>query len=332
MSSSIVAIESIVNNSFGTGFVICNDEKGVYILTCAHVVDDVKIPIVENVLAKVVAEGSFIDMAILYVSRLNLSPLTLQIGECNSSDVKVIGFSTFNQKFTQKKYINATLYRESIELHSKKNELFYRVRKIKAKDGFNFDRGNSGSPVICKNSGKVIGIISNKEGSSIAYAIDISYLREVWKDMPHELLEREAKTIIGKNAKSKSSIKGYILLLVVSIATAIAVFLGINKSSPILKKPPIYSEMSQSQLETKAFQALINRDYRTSMNIFFILNRRYPKAKSYYEIAQLLKKHINSLDSRFTQRFVIREIIKRYSWKIPKETIEALRKELKDIE
>lgn len=188
MKKSVVNIESVSNNSFGTGFVIDSNSKGVYILTCQHVLDDVETPVVENVLAKVIAKGEFIDMAVLYVSKLDLTPLALQTFECPKLDVEVIGFSVFNKTLTQKKHIDATLYTKSIELHSKEDDEFYTVRKIKANDGFNFERGNSGSPVICKSSGAVIAMISNKEGSELAYAIDINNLQTIWKDVPQELL------------------------------------------------------------------------------------------------------------------------------------------------
>jgi len=147
MKNSVVNIESVINNSFGTGFVIDRDEKGVFVLTCQHVLDDVVTPVVESVLAKVVAKSDFIDMAVLYVSKLHLEPLSLQVDECDSLDVEVIGFSHFNKSLSQKKHIDATLYKESIELHSNNDDLFYTIRKIKANDGFNFDRGNSGSPL-----------------------------------------------------------------------------------------------------------------------------------------------------------------------------------------
>ena len=188
MKNSIVNIESVSNKAFGTGFVIDADDKGVYILTCQHVLDDVETPVVENVLAKVIAKGEFIDMAVLYVSKVAIKALPLQTKSSDNLEVEVIGFSTFNKTLTQKKHIKATLYEEAIELHSKENDEFYTVRKIKANDGFNFDRGNSGSPVISKSSGTVIAMISNKEGSDLAYAIDIENLKRVWKDVPLTLL------------------------------------------------------------------------------------------------------------------------------------------------
>ncbi len=190
MKNSIVKIESISNKSFGTGFVIDSDENGVYILTCQHIVDDVATPIVvEKVLAEVIAQDSFVDMAILYVSKLDLEPLSLQKERCNKLEVDIIGFSHFNQDMTQKKYISATLYTEAVELHSNENSKYFNVHKIKTDDGFRLERGNSGSPVICKKTKNVIAMISNKEGSNIGYAIDIEQLKNIWKEMPKDLLE-----------------------------------------------------------------------------------------------------------------------------------------------
>jgi len=205
MRDSVVSIESVSNNSFGTGFVIDSDEKGVYILTCQHVLDDVVTPVVENVLAKVIAKGGFIDMAVLYVSKLHLKSLPLQTQECDKLAVEVVGFSSFSQNLTQKKHIKATLYQELIELHSKEEDDYYTVRKIRADDGFNFDRGNSGSPVICKNSGNVIAMISNKEGNDIGYAIDIANLKEVWRDAPERLFTKPKAKIEPVSGTKKES-------------------------------------------------------------------------------------------------------------------------------
>ena len=199
MKKSIVKIESISNKSFGSGFVIDSDENGVYILTCQHILDDVATPIVvEKTLADVIVQDGFIDMAILYVSNLQLEPLPLQKENCNKLEVDIIGFSHFNQDMTQKKYISATLYDEAVELHSNENSKHFNVHKIKTDDGFRLERGNSGSPVICKKSQNVIAMISNKEGSNIGYAIDIEQLENIWKEMPKGLLEgkkREPKDL-----------------------------------------------------------------------------------------------------------------------------------------
>jgi len=207
MKSSVVNIEGVNSNAFGTGFVIDSNDKGVFILTCQHVLDDVGTPTIENVLAKVIAKGEFIDMAVLYVSKLHLDPLPLQTQKCNTLDVDVIGFSTFNQTLTQKKHIDATLYKENIELHSKEDDIFYDVHKIKAKDGFNFDRGNSGSPVICKQTGNVIAMVSNKEGSEIGYAIDIVNLKRIWEKVPQKLFSTIIEQPVQEELQKKETIE-----------------------------------------------------------------------------------------------------------------------------
>ncbi len=185
MVKSIVQIESKKenNNSFGTGFVIDQDAKGVYVLTCQHVIDDVEIPVIDALETEIIAQSDFIDMAVLYIPNLQLEPLPLQVDKCKSREVDVIGFSQFNHKLSQKKHIIATLFKNPIELHSSEDDSFYFARKIKANDDYSFDRGNSGSPVICQKSGCVIAMVSNKEGSDIAYAIEIASLEEVWKQL-----------------------------------------------------------------------------------------------------------------------------------------------------
>ena len=272
MRNSIVNIESVSNNSFGTGFVIDSDEKGVYVLTCQHVLDDVETPVVENVLAKVIAKGTFIDMAVLYVSKLHLKALPLQTQECDHLDVEVIGFSHFNQNLTQKKHINATLYQECIELHSKEDDCYYNVRKIKANDGFNFDRGNSGSPVICKSSGNVIAMISNKEGNDIGYAIDIVNLKEIWKDAPNNLFEtykaaieqvsgtktenpKKEKNIAVSTQENGSSKVKYLIALAVILGVGFGAYSSLAPKKPT-KQEQLANENRAKQIEFKRQQLL----------------------------------------------------------------------------
>ena len=192
MLNSIVSIESLneKNDSFGTGFVIHNDDSGAFILTCRHVIEDVQEPMVNEVAANIITNSDFIDMVVIYVPGLRVNPLPLQVDPCDTLHVEVIGFSHFSQEITQKKHIEATLFRQKVELHSNENDDFYVARKIKANNDFTFDRGNSGSPVICKKSAHVIGMISNKRGKEIGYAIEIDNLEKVWKEIPKDLLER----------------------------------------------------------------------------------------------------------------------------------------------
>lgn len=207
VKQSIVNIESLATNSFGTGFVIESDENGVYVLTCKHVLEDVVHPIVESVVAKVVATGEFIDMAVLYVPKLKLPQLSFQKESCPNLEVEVIGFRNFSPCSLQKEHIDATLYKEYIEIHSKEDDHFYNVRKIKAQDGFNFERGNSGSPVICKKTKKVIAMLSNKEGNSLAYAVNIDNLEKIWKEAPPYLFKKQEKPKKVVNEKRTPTIE-----------------------------------------------------------------------------------------------------------------------------
>ena len=252
MRNNIVAITSSENGSFGTGFVIDSDLKGCYVLTCQHVVDDVKTPIIENYMAKIITDKSFIDMVVLYVENLYLEPLSLEEDSCENLKVEVIGFSDFNKSVKQKEYIEATLYPEYIELHSHEDStLFYNVRKIKAEDGFDFNRGNSGSPVFCKKSGNIIAMISNKEGNSIAYAIDIVNLKKVWGTMP-SLIEK------SKLKRKKRKISVVISILTFIIAIAILFIWNYNKNRVV----PHVESMSIEEM---------NRDIRTDsmFHIFY---------------------------------------------------------------
>jgi hypothetical protein len=185
MLSSIVHIESADKNnkSFGTGFVIDNDEHGAYILTCQHVLDEVGKAMIEDQAVEVVAKSDFLDMAVIHIETLNIQALPLQLESCESKEVHAIGFATFSKDLVQKKKIHATLFNERIELHSKVDDSFYVVLRLKANDDYSFERGNSGSPVICQKTGAVIAMISNKEGANIAYAIEIACLKEIWKDL-----------------------------------------------------------------------------------------------------------------------------------------------------
>ena len=190
MLNSIVHIESSdkSNKSFGTGFVIDNDEYGAYILTCQHVLEEVGLPVIEDEPVEVVAQSDFLDMAVIHVHGLQVKALPLQTKPCNHNHVHAVAFATFSNDLVQKKQIQATLFDEVIELHSKVDDAFYVVRRVKANKDYTFQRGNSGAPLFCKESGAVIGMISNKEGSDIAYAMEIASLQEIWKNLKNLLL------------------------------------------------------------------------------------------------------------------------------------------------
>jgi hypothetical protein len=95
MTNSLVLITNSENQSFGTGFVIRNERKHSYILTCSHVVENTpKSLLVDSVKAKIIYQGSSdgLDLAILKAP-INKEPLKLMESNCNEFEIK--GFRSF---------------------------------------------------------------------------------------------------------------------------------------------------------------------------------------------------------------------------------------------
>lgn len=194
MINNIVHISSAntENRSFGTGFVIENNEHGVYILTCEHVLRAVQSPMVESHELEIIAQNDFLDMAIVFIPSLDYEKMTLQLSSCPSLEVKSVAFSSFKEGLVQKSTIRATLFKDFIELHSTKDDSFYLIKKIKADEDYIFSKGNSGAPIICTKTGDAIAMLSNKEGHNIAYAIGVSCIKNLLEQL-HENQELREK-------------------------------------------------------------------------------------------------------------------------------------------
>ena len=195
MNNSILLIQSqdSKNSSMGTGFVIYQDEFGSYILTCAHVVEQVIHPKIKNKEAVVKAIGSneTVDLAVLYVNGLYAEPLKLQNKKSQTTNVYLEGYSQFDKKKNQQKKREARIL-TSVNLENKVDNSSYELLQIIAKDEHEIEAGNSGSPLICKESGKVIGVVSNNRGVKQGYAIAIKHLSDIGLDnLPPLLIENE---------------------------------------------------------------------------------------------------------------------------------------------
>ena len=185
MSNKIVHIESSnkENRSFGTGFVIKSNLQGTYILTCQHVLDSVQNASIESKAVEIIAQNSFLDMAIIFLPALRSEEMILQLKACDDLSITSIAFSSFKKDLVQKSTIHATLFKDFIELHSTEDDAFYLIKKIKADEDYNFSKGNSGAPIICKHTGNVIAMLCNKEGSNIAYAIGVSSIKKLLEQL-----------------------------------------------------------------------------------------------------------------------------------------------------
>ncbi|MDE5123036.1 MAG: SUMF1/EgtB/PvdO family nonheme iron enzyme [Trichodesmium sp. St19_bin1] len=218
LEDSIVLIKSAKENRknvIGTGFIFYKKQNYTYLLTCAHVVEDVggeENIRVNNIPAEVIKIGDVqgFDLAILKVNKnFSLPSLNLMIlygEEEKKLEVKIPGFYLWSQ--------NNALRRQTI-----KGEMIVEVdgerafqlienmpedvavEKLEIKKG-RLRLGYSGSPVIDINTGLVVGIVTHKvdvdgEGR-FGRAISIEALEKIWSEIPNEVskqIEREAKTI-----------------------------------------------------------------------------------------------------------------------------------------
>ena len=209
MRASIFLIQSHDegNRSMGSAFAIYQDDKGLYLLTCAHVIEQVVHPKIDEYPVEIIAMGSAqgIDLALLRIPPLEVTPLPLSLAPCASREVQVIGYSLFNRDKYQAKVRQATLLGEPLTLKGINDGSTYRAWQIIAKDHHEIESGNSGSPLICTQGGRVIAVVSNHRGVGEGYAIAIEHLGDIWEGMPEGLLhdDRHLNPFVGLSAFSR---------------------------------------------------------------------------------------------------------------------------------
>jgi len=189
MTNSLVLITNSENQSFGTGFVIRNERKHSYILTCSHVVENTpKSLLVDSVKAKIIYQGSSdgLDLAILKAP-INKEPLSLIESECD--DFKIFGFKNFEKDNHILEPIECRLDTK-VELRPQP-EMMVSAWKLNIDKSDIIVGGYSGSPLICKESGKVVAVISNRKGTKDGYAIAIENLKTIWADIPRTLIKKK---------------------------------------------------------------------------------------------------------------------------------------------
>lgn len=171
-------------------------------------------------------------------------------------------------------------------------------------------------------------MISNKEGSDIAYAIDIENLKTIWESVPQGLFDNLDPIPSPKPNLNLSSFMKYIALFLLLIALTV----GAYKIIPLIvnkyKQDSRFIVISNNPLEAKAFQALLDKKYPEAKNLFEKLDKRYPQTNNYYDIAKVLRQNLNTLHRPLVRKTVIRKIILNYKWNAPKGSIEALKKQL----
>jgi len=182
------------NSRFGTGFVIHRDDEASYVLTCAHVVEDVGGPDKVKAggsIATVVASGEKegLDLAVLRCDGA-LNELLLPLRPAGARDRRFVtaGFQLFG-----KDYLIRTLrgkLGEQVGLESRQRQERIEAWDLQITDNYFLQPGYSGSPVIDQKSGYVLGIVSHRQGEGEkGLAISLKALEAVWPEMPSGLFE-----------------------------------------------------------------------------------------------------------------------------------------------
>jgi S1-C subfamily serine protease len=193
----------------GTGFVVHQAGGETYIITCAHVVREDQTDVQVNGRTAVlvgIGKEDWLDFAVYTVRGLeDKTPLELSsVGEagCRIKIPVIAEMSSSKEDFLLRP-LNGTLG-ELINPMSASGQKLADAWDLKINDGeFLLREGNSGSPVIDIESNKVVGIVRHKVGGGgKGIAISVNALREIWVDIPRNLIE-EGGPIMSSRSGSK---------------------------------------------------------------------------------------------------------------------------------
>lgn len=196
MENSIVLILSSDPNisDFGTGFIIARDNDYSYLLTCAHVLEQINgmPPTKENKLkisgldkpVEIVKQGCSDgnDIALLKVAGLFDKPLFEQfmLGQ-EKADIEVNGYSLLESKKRIKRTLKGKLSKRAILDINDQEYPFWDIA-IQDDDFSKLEGGYSGSPLY-NSSGRVLGVVSHKRTGEMGHAFCISNLKTLYPDI-----------------------------------------------------------------------------------------------------------------------------------------------------
>jgi S1-C subfamily serine protease len=179
------------SRNFGTGFAIAKDGKFVYLLTCAHVIRDVggREQVVANgIPARVVAVGDEIgfDLAVLRVEGLWDKPyLKLCASGKTEKPLIIAGFYQFDPKTPPALRTIRGSLGDQIQSSSRDSSDRANAWDLKIEGDYYLQPGYSGSPVIDKENGGVMGVVTHQIGKGEkGLAISIEALVKIWQEMP----------------------------------------------------------------------------------------------------------------------------------------------------
>ena len=192
--SAIALISSSADpKTFGTGFVVHQDEACSYLVTCAHVLRDIEKQngaqiIAGGLAARVVARGEpdEVDLAIVAVPRWwDRSPLILATGTTGTA-VCVWGHCSREEKSALLREEQRGQLAKAAQLTGRRSGEAVAAWYLSFGGGDRLEPGYSGGPVLCGD--RVVAVAAIKLGEDRAIAIGIEALAAIWPEMPPGLL------------------------------------------------------------------------------------------------------------------------------------------------
>ncbi|NES03575.1 MAG: SUMF1/EgtB/PvdO family nonheme iron enzyme [Okeania sp. SIO2F4] len=200
LEESIVLITSASDNSrkadvIGTGFAFYRDDNYTYLLTCAHVVEDVggeENVLVNNIRAKVLATGDVkgFDLAVLGVEKLNVPLFQLiSLSEAENRKFQTAGHYLYGEeKKILLETVDGTLGKKRF---ARQNNERVAVWNLLINEGDRLRKGYSGAPVVDLETGRVLGVATNMEKDGVeGLAISVEALSKIWSGMPPAIFQQ----------------------------------------------------------------------------------------------------------------------------------------------
>ena len=211
LTNSVVLITSSNpgNDRFGTGFITRRTGDFAYVVTCAHVVQDVGVDTIcvnsTSSIVVVTGDDLGLDLAVIKVEGLrNDIGKVFSIGDSTPTGKEFVteGFQIFDPKArTHRKRALYGTFVEPFEVTAQAPSNPIKAWELKFADG-NVQPGYSGSPIVDTQTEKVVGVVSHRLREGIGAAISIEELNRIWQPIERQQL-REALLKLGYRPQAR---------------------------------------------------------------------------------------------------------------------------------
>lgn len=185
------------SRAFGTGFVVRTDPQSAWIVTCAHVLDEI------GGAGKTLAAGLAVeavsgsdkndfDAVVLRVDNTGGQlgqAIPLQARATPGAPFEVLGYYVYDHQGALARETVLGRLEKAIEIASRKRRAAVTAWHVKLDGSDRLKRGYSGSPVIDPQTGACFALVSHQAGQEgeRGLAISITVLEKIWPEMPADL-------------------------------------------------------------------------------------------------------------------------------------------------